>query len=261
MTDAFVVMDARQRPSVSKVASHAPFTCHCLLSHALQGFGFVEFQDIEAAAAARAAMDGAMRPVPAPQSRSPPRLQCGRLLEMGFSPQHVARALELGGGSEEAALALLLDGAVDSEQQPQQQQQQQQQQTQPLSVRFAKVPSPAALPQSRPRDDFRGRDADDVSVCSARDSVAADVRAASESVVIAGASQLPAHIAPHAGTSAALMAGGGAAAADASPRDWVILQHPDSPAAVAFGNIVTREFSLQPPTCNTGSKPAGSEGC
>ena len=231
----------------------------------LQGFGFVEFADVEAAAAARAAMDGAALPVPVPsQSRSPPRQQRGRLLEMGFSAQDVARAVELAGGSEEAALMLLLDGAVDS-----QQQQQQQQQTQPLSVRFAKAATPAALPQSRPRDDSRGRDSDAVHVPRGGDAAAAsDAAAVSGAAAVSDASGLldagdesDSHTASASHAAAASVVGGGAAAADASPRDWVMLQHPDDPSAIAFGNVVTREFSLQPPSGGSGCKVDGSEGC
>ena len=105
-------MDNRQRPAMSKVValSHrrrsgcsphvmvmavavavmiGPIGHPSSKSRTLQGFGFVEFREASCAAAARAAMDGAVPPVPATPLTSPaPREQRhGRLFEMGFDAQ------------------------------------------------------------------------------------------------------------------------------------------------------------------------------
>jgi hypothetical protein len=173
--------------------------------------------------------------------------------------QAVDRALELAGGDENAALMLLVDGAIDL---TQQQQQQQQQQIQCLSVRFAKDPASASIPQSRPRGGSRGSSPPaalppaqtnpDIPPSSSEmgrqidgcaDSGTADERACDVTPHVASASS-----AKDAGSchSTAATVSEAAAAGDHSPHDWVLLQHPDDSSVVAFGNIVTREFSLQP---------------
>jgi hypothetical protein len=197
-----------------------------------------------------------------------------RLTAVASAAQSIARPLELAGGDEESALALLLDAAVDStQQQPMQPvDSSQQQPMQPLSVRFAKLPAPPSLPQSRPRDvstpapssarheAARALEAN-ASACAAP---AANAALCEER---AAAGSAPAHDSPRAGCDAAAAAGGlHAAAAGEPPRDgdWVLLQHPDDGGAVAFGNVVTREFSLQPPMgCSGGSlfKDTSSAGC
>ena len=205
-----------------------------------------------------------------------------RLTAVASAGQSIARALELAGGDEESALALLLDAAVDSTQ-PQPMQpvdSTQQQPMQPLSVRFAKLPAPPSLPQSRPRD------LSTPAPSSARHEAARALEAYASACAApaanaalceerAAAGSAPAHDSPRAGcdaaaaaAAAAALGGGGlhAAAAGEPPRDcdWVLLQHPDDGGAVAFGNVVTREFSLQPPMgCSGGSvfKDTSSAGC
>ena len=183
--------------------------------------------------------------------------------------QAVDRALELAGGDENAALMLLMDGAIDLTQQ----QQQQQQQIQCLSVRFAKDPASASIPQSRPRGGSRGSsppaplppvqtnpvtsplssEMGRQNGCADSDTArAADERASDVTAPVASASSAIAgthcSFAKDAGSghSTEVTVSEAAAASDHSPHDWVLLQHPDDSSVVAFGNIVTREFSLQP---------------
>ena len=168
-------------------------------------------------------------------------------------PKSVDRALELAGGEEEAALALLLDGAVDSTQE--QEEEQQQQHVRPVSVSFSKATARAALPQTRPRGQSRS---------SSRES--ADAR--NFSPQDEPHPTLPPLPLPAVAAAAALdaVAEGSpvvaAAVVEDSPNDWVLLQHPDDRSVVAYGNIVTHEFSLQLPADGGGSSAGGgSEGC
>ncbi len=160
-----------------------------------------------------------------------------------------------------------MDGAIDLTQQ----QQQQQQQIQCLSVRFAKEPASASISQSRPRGgtsppaplppvqtnpaispSFSEMDRQ-INGCADSDTArAADERACDVTAHVASASSAIAGThcssAKDAGSchSTEVTVSEAAAAGDHSPHDWVLLQHPDDSSVVAFGNIVTREFSLQP---------------
>ena len=145
----------------------------------------------------------------------------------------------MGGGDEDAALTLLLHGAIDATIE------QQQQQAPPLSVRFAKVPTSAVLPRSRPRDC-----SGDASLRHAEGDVFQNDGERREEQV-ACATETIAAIASFSAcseSSAALIAGTSSSSADCrSVNDWVQLLHPDDHSVVAFGNVATREFSVQIP--------------
>ena len=165
-----------------------------------------------------------------------------------FNPQAVDRSLELAGGDEEAALMLLLDGAIDSVQQ-------QQHQIQPLSVRFAKAPAPAALPLTRPRYHSSSPPRHD-------QAEAACASQASTTPAVARALCEPAGAETFSANGASSPAHAHAAGQDC-PNHWVLLQHPDDSSVVAYGNVVTREFSLEAP-CSGGdgiANCAGLDGC
>jgi hypothetical protein len=180
-----------------------------------------------------------------------------------FHRQVVERALELAGGEEEAAIMLLLDGAVDCAQQ-QQQQQQQQQHSRPLSVRFAKSSAAAALPQTRQRPNSKSPPRPIKSDAAPTEEKSAPSDTApftSESTAAAGAASSAACDAPLPSSAASAASAAHAAADHHSPNDWVLLQHPDDHGVVAYGNAVTREFSLQPPEDGSrGSEGARAEG-
>ena len=163
---------------------------------------------------------------------------------------------------------LLLDGAVDCAQQ----QQQQQQRSRPLSVRFAKSSAAAALPQTRQRAHSHSKspprpvksDATPAQETSATSNTAPFT---GESTAAAGAASSAACDAPLPSSAASTATAAHAAADHHSPNDWVLLQHPDDHSVVAYGNVVTREFSLQPPEDGARAsegehaKGAGSRGC
>ena len=153
---------------------------------------------------------------------------------------------------------LLLDGAVDCAQQ------QQQQRSRPLSVRFAKSSAAAALPQTRQRGPSKSPPRpvkSDATPTEDKSATSETAPFASESTAAADAASVAVRDAPLPSRAASADTVAHAAPDHGSPNDWVLLQHPDDHGVVAYGNVVTREFSLQPPEHgNRGSAGAQSEG-